>query len=132
MHGRAGKSRNIFLVWLVWPLLTFGIYFFVWYYKINREARDLDDRIEVSPVWAMLAQLLGWMLILPPFISTYRCGERISQMRRAAGLPADCNPWIGVILMFVGAQALYYQNEMNAIWARYDNPPEGADIPLVA
>jgi hypothetical protein len=43
MEGRAGKTRNIFLVWFVWPLITLGIYFFVWYYKVNREARDLDS-----------------------------------------------------------------------------------------
>ena len=48
MEGRAGKTRNIFLVWFVWPLITLGIYFFVWYYKVNREARDLDSRIEVK------------------------------------------------------------------------------------
>ncbi|MBV9095118.1 MAG: DUF4234 domain-containing protein, partial [Streptosporangiaceae bacterium] len=36
MEGRAGKTRNIFLVWLVWPLITLGIYSLVWYYKINR------------------------------------------------------------------------------------------------
>ncbi len=30
MEGRVGKKKNIFLVWFVWPLITLGIYFFVW------------------------------------------------------------------------------------------------------
>jgi len=34
------KVRNPFLVF-VWSLLTLGIYYLVWYYKINRELRDL-------------------------------------------------------------------------------------------
>ena len=28
MAGRTGKNRNIVLVWLVWPLITLGIYLF--------------------------------------------------------------------------------------------------------
>ncbi|MER6549667.1 DUF4234 domain-containing protein [Streptomyces sp. NPDC001250] len=133
MSSRIGKHRNFFLVWLVWPLLTLGIYFFVWYYKINREARDFDQRIDVSPVGAMLVQLIGWILVVPPFISTYRTGKRIAQMQRAAGLPGSCNGWIGLILMFVaGLQALYYQHELNQIWAHYQDPPEGTTVALQA
>ncbi len=44
-----GKIRNIVLVWLVWPFLTLGIYHLVWWYKINREVRDVGADIEVSP-----------------------------------------------------------------------------------
>ena len=86
MEGRAGKTRNIFLVWLVWPLITLGIYFFVWYYKVNREARDFDPRIEVSPGVSVIAVLFGWIIIVPPFVSIYRTGERIATMQRSAGL----------------------------------------------
>ena len=52
--GAIGKHRNPFLVWLVWPLITLGIYHLVWWYKINREVRDFDQRIEVSPGLAVL------------------------------------------------------------------------------
>ncbi|MEU6113295.1 DUF4234 domain-containing protein [Streptomyces sp. NPDC047117] len=131
MDGRTGKARNIFLVWLIWPLITLGIYFFVWYYKINREARDFDRRLDVNPVLAMLAQLIGWIIIVPPFVSTYRTGKRIAHMQRAAGLEGSCNAWIGLILMFVaGLQALYYQHELNQIWRHYGDPPEGTVVPL--
>ncbi|MFI9029371.1 DUF4234 domain-containing protein [Streptomyces sp. NPDC053560] len=131
MDGRTGKARNIFLVWLVWPLITLGIYFFVWYYKINREARDFDRRLDVNPVLAMLAQLIGWIIIVPPFLSTYRTGKRIAHMQRAAGLEGSCNAWIGLILMFVaGLQSLYYQHELNQVWRHYGDPPEGTVVPL--
>lgn len=43
----AGKRRNPILTWLVWALITLGIYYFVWWYKINREARD--SGVEVKP-----------------------------------------------------------------------------------
>jgi len=131
MEGRAGKTRNIFLVWFVWPLITLGIYFFVWYYKVNREARDLDSRIEVNPAVSVLAVLFGWIIIVPPFVSIYRTGERIAEMQRAAGLRPTCIPIVGLLLTFVfHLDSLYYQYELNRIWAHYGNPPEGSPVKL--
>ncbi|MER7481015.1 DUF4234 domain-containing protein [Streptomyces sp. NPDC126510] len=133
MSGRAGKTRNIFLVWLVWPLITLGIYHLVWYYKINREAQDFDDRIEANPAVSVVALALGWVLIVPPFISVYNTGVRIARMQRSAGLEQECNPWIGVILFIVaGLYPLYYQHELNQIWAHYQTPAEGEQVPLAA
>jgi hypothetical protein len=66
MAGRMGKSRNIFLVWFVWPLITLGIYHLVWWYKINREARDLDAGIEVSPAVSVVAITIGALIVVPP------------------------------------------------------------------
>lgn len=131
MNGRAGKNRNIWLVWLVWPLITLGIYSLVWYYKVNREARDFDRRIDVRPGLALLAVTIGWIVIIPPFVSVYRTGERIAAMQRAAGLPGSCNGLIGLVLVFVaGLQSLYYQHELNQIWKHYGDPPEGTEVPL--
>ena len=131
MEGKVGKTRNIFLVWLVWPLITLGIYFFVWYYKVNREARDFDSRIEVSPVVALLAVLVGWIIIIPPFVSIYRTGGRIATMQRAAGLEPTCIPILGLLLTFVfSLESLYYQQELNRIWEHYKNLPEGTPVQL--
>jgi hypothetical protein len=133
MTGRIGKTRNIFLVWLIWPLITLGIYHLVWYFKANREARDFDRRIEVSPGMAVVAISLGSLLIVPPFVSVYNTGERIAQMQRSAGMQPTCNPWIGLILVFIlGLHTLYYQQELNRIWSLYDNPVEGEHVPLAA
>lgn len=133
MTGLAGKDRNIWLVWLVWPIVTLGVYYFVWYYKINREARDFDDRIEVDPFVSLLAVLVGWIIIVPPFVSTYKTGTRIAQMQRAAGLDVTCNGWIGLILSFIfGLSSLYYQNELNRIWQDYGLPEPGTPVQINA
>ncbi|GAA2130996.1 hypothetical protein GCM10009760_04210 [Kitasatospora kazusensis] len=133
MTGRAGKYRNIVLVWLIWPFITLGIYHFVWYYKINREAKEFDARIDSSPMVSVLAILIGWVLIVPPFVSTFNTGKRIAQMQRAAGMQESCNPWIGLILIFVfGLHSMYYQHELNTIWAHYGDPAEGERIRLAA
>jgi hypothetical protein len=131
MTGRAGKTRNIFLVWLVWPLITLGIYHLVWWYKINREARDFDTRIQVNPVLSVLALALGWIIIVPPFVTVYRTGDRIALMQEAAGLQRSCNGVIGLIGMFVcSLQGLYYQAELNRIWAHLGSPQEGETVTL--
>ncbi len=133
MTGRAGKTRNVILVWLVWPILTLGIYFFVWWYKINREARDFDERIIANPTMSMLAMLIGWIIIVPPFVTAYTTGERIGQMQEAAGMERTCLGWIGLILsFFFNLEALYYQIELNKVWARLGFPEEGSEVPLVA
>jgi hypothetical protein len=111
----AGKRRNPILTWLVWPLITLGIYHFVWWYKINREARD--SGVEVSPGLALLAILIGWIIIVPPFISVFRTGERIAQMQDSNYGQPSCSGWIGLILsFFFGLHTLYYQIELNRIW----------------
>jgi uncharacterized membrane protein len=133
MTGQAGKTRNIFLVWLVWPLITLGIYHFVWWYKINREARDFDERIQVNPTLSLLAILIGWIIIVPPFVSIYRTGERIAAMQQAAGMAPTCNGVIGLVLSFIASlHSLYYQAELNKIWAHLGYPQEGSQVPLAA
>lgn len=131
MSGHAGKIRNIFLVGLIWPLITLGIYHLVWYYKVNREAQDFDQRIEVNPVLAVLAITVGWVVIVPPFVSVYNTGQRIARMQKSAGMQPTCNSWIGIILLIVaGLYPLYYQHELNQIWTHYQSPVEGEQVPL--
>ena len=131
MTGRTGKTRNIWLVWLVWPVITLGIYRLVWWYKINREARDFDARIQVNPALSVLAVTIGAFIIVPPFVSFYRTGERIAEMQEAAGMQRSCNGVIGIVGAFVfGLQALYYQAELNRIWAHLGSQPEGTTVPL--
>lgn len=131
MTGRMGKYRNIFLVWLVWPIITLGIYHLVWWYKINREARDLDSRIEVSPGISVVAISIGALIIVPPFVSIYRTGERVAQMQAAAGMRPTCSGLLGLIASFLLAlHVLYYQNELNKVWAQLGGAPEDTTVTL--
>lgn len=130
MDVRAGKRRNIFAVWLGLPIITLGIYSYVWYYKVNREARDMA--IDSNPTNSLLAILIGWVLIyIPPFVSIYRTGGRIAEMQRRAGLQPTCSGGLGILLIFVfGTWTLYYQSQLNKVWERYGNPPEGSPIQI--
>jgi len=119
-------------IWLLWPVLTLGIYHLVWYYKINRETRDLG--VIANPGVSVLAITLGALLLVPPFASYYQTGDRIAQAQRAAGMTPTCSPVIGLLLtvFLFGSGALYYQAEMNKIWDRFGNQAEGTIISLAS
>jgi hypothetical protein len=99
-QGLTGKPRNPVLVWLVWPLITLGIYHLYWWYKINDEARRLDPSIDVNPLLSLLALFPGVLIIVPPFVTVYRTGGRLRSMQQAGGLPPNVLPIIGLLLMF--------------------------------
>lgn len=140
MPGRAGvavaqglqmKERNPVAVWIGLPLITLGIYSYVWYYKIHKEMAMFDRRRVVPVAGPLLVMLLlGW-LVIPAWISFYNTGKRIATAQRAAGMPASCNPLVGVLLTFVfGLGVLYYQAELNKITDSYQPAPEGTQVPL--
>ena len=112
------KIRNPFGVFVL-SMVTFGIYSVVWYYKVNRELRDAAG-IDVSPVVAALAISIGWMVIVPPFVSWYRTFERIRKAQQQAGT-SEVNPILGFILflvavVFLPVEVLYTQDELNKLW----------------
>src|SRR4051794_29509306 len=77
-------------------LVTFGIYFFVWYYKINREARESLGDESISPGSSVLAVTLGVLLIfIPPIVSILNTGKRIVRMQEHAGVPDHISPGVG-------------------------------------
>ena len=126
------KQRNGVLVRIVWPVLTLGIYHFVWYYKIHNEMLHFDPRQPIKPAGSTLTILFGWIIVVPPFVSYFNTGNRIARCQRAAGLPATANPWIGFVLLFIfGLTPLYYQFELNKVVERYAVEP-GAPVTLVA
>lgn len=130
--GLAMRNRNPVLVWLLWPLLTLGIYHLVWYYKIHKEMAQFDPR-RVTPVAGPMLVLLflSWTFVAP-LVSYYNCGTRIQDAQRATGRPVTCSPVVGMLLMLVfGAGTLYYQAELNKICDLYD-VPEGTQVALFA
>ena len=130
-QGVTGKHRNPFLVWLVWPLITLGIYHLYWWYKINDEARRLDPSINVNPVMSLLALFPGALIIIPPFVTIYRTGDRLRSMQRAAGMTPNVIPIIGLVLAFVfSLYALYYQVSLNGIWSNYGNQQENSPVAI--
>ncbi len=131
--GSAMKRRNVVAVWLGLPLITLGIYTWVWWYKINAEMGRLDPRRPVGAGTSLLAITLGSFLIVPPYISVYNTGKRIAERQHAVGIGASCSPVVGLVLtFFFGLYSLYYQSELNKISDHLGSPEAGTVVHLVA
>jgi len=128
--GLAFKTRHPVAVWLLWPVLTLGIYHLVWYYKIHKDMAQFDRRRAVPIAGPMLVLLFLSWTVVAPFVSYYNCGQRIREAQRAAGVHASCSAGVGTLLMLVfGAGTLYYQAELNKV-AEFMDVPEGEQVTL--
>ncbi|GAA1842309.1 hypothetical protein GCM10009836_22100 [Pseudonocardia ailaonensis] len=128
--GLAMKRRNPLAAWIGLPLITLGIYHFVWYYKIHREMSEFDRRREIPVAGPVLVLLLLFWTVVAPLVSYFNTGNRIADAQRSAGQQPTCNPWIGLVLcFFFGLQTLYYQVELNKVIDAY-GVPAGSTVAL--
>ena len=114
------KKRGPIAVWGL-ALVTLGIYFYVWYYKINKEARDYLGDETIKPGISVIAVLFGWILLLVPvIISILNTGKRIARMQQHAGLQDQISPGVGLLLFLIARLDMpYMQEHLNRIWKRY-------------
>ena len=130
------KIRSLWAVALL-PLVTLGIYFFVWYYKINKEmaslgrARGRSRELGDSPGKSLLAVTLGALVIVPAIISLVHTFQRIQLTQRLTREGDTLNGWIGLILFFVVSPALhaYMQSGLNESWNAMRGGPAGQPYP---
>lgn len=127
--GQEFKKRSPLGVWGL-SIITIGIYGFVWYYKINNEARRYLGDDSIKPGVSVLAVTLGVLLIVPPYVSIYRTGERIQRMQEKAGVTSQVSAALGLLGAFVVALYIpYYQEHLNRIWRRYETPAPAQGVP---
>jgi hypothetical protein len=114
------KVRNPWAVALL-PLITFGIYHLVWWYRINRELRDYgyakEQDLGQNPTNSVLALFPGGLIIVPALITYWNGFKRVQTGSELAGRE-QANGWIALILYLLLAPALwaYIQVSLNEIW----------------
>ena len=125
LQGTEGtaKIRNLWAVALL-PIITIAIYYFYWWYQINRELRDYGrakstDELGTSPGSSLLAVTLGALIIVPALVSTYRGFKRVQAAQRLNGIE-ELNGWIGLVLYIVLTPAFfsYVQSGLNNVWEK--------------
>jgi hypothetical protein len=117
IEGQQYKKRDPLGV-LGLSFITIGIYWLYWYYTINDEIRRYEKDESVRPGIALLAVTLGWVIIVPPFISVHNTSKHIVRMQERAGITQTLSPAINVILLLVVGIAigLYSQEHLNKVW----------------
>jgi hypothetical protein len=127
------KVRNPWAVALL-PLVTFGIYHLVWWYRINRELRDFGRArgydLGQNPTNSLLALFPGGLIIVPALITYWRGTKRVMGAARVAGTE-PVNGWISIILYLLLAPALwgYLQSSLNSVWEAEADPLPGSEAP---
>jgi hypothetical protein len=116
VEGQSYKKRNPLGAWGL-GFITVGIYYFVWYYKINDEARRYLSDESIRPGIALLAVTLGVLILVPPFVSIYNTGGRIVRMEQKASVSNEISPGLGLLASFVlSLHIVYMQEHLNRVW----------------
>ena len=104
-------------------LITLGIYFLFWYYFVNREMRDYGvahgtEECGTSPGMSLAAMTLGWLIIVPPFVSIYFSWKRLNAASGIAGAGPGFDAGLGLLLwIFISPVAMsIFQMKLNDAW----------------
>ena len=108
-----GKDRSPAMV-LFLSIITLGIYFLVWYYKINNEIRQHDPSITVKPGWSVVAMCIP----ICNLVSGYSTAARIRQMQLDEGATQTISPIVALLLqIFIGIGfPLYLASQLREHW----------------
>jgi hypothetical protein len=133
---QTAKVRNPWAVALL-PIVTIGIYHFVWWYKVNKELKAFGESrgydLGRNPTNSLLALVPGFILIIPPLVSYYRGTKRV-QGAQALANREPVNGWLALVLyLFIGiAFPAYLQVGLNGVWRQELAPAPGQEAPPAA
>ncbi|HEX5937896.1 MAG TPA: DUF4234 domain-containing protein [Actinomycetota bacterium] len=117
IDGQQFKKRNPLGV-LGLTFLTLGVYFLVWYYKINDELRRAEHDETIGPTRSLMAMIFGWLIIVPPFIAMYNTAKHVQALETRRGVGQTVEPALTVVLMLVVGfvNGIYIQEHLNRAW----------------
>ena len=98
-------------------LVTLGVYFFVWYYKVNREMSELGRARGTAELGDSRGNSLLAVTLGPAIVSVYNTFVRTQAAARLTGVE-PLNGWIALafyLLLGIGFPA-YLQSGLNKAW----------------
>jgi hypothetical protein len=103
VRGARVRVRGLWTV-AVLLVVTAGIYYLVWYYRVNRELRDYGrslgppNPLDVDLLRTMLAVTIGSLVIVPGAVSVARTFDRIVRAERLSGGERPLSVRVGLVL----------------------------------
>jgi Domain of unknown function (DUF4234) len=100
--------------------ITFGIYFFYWYWKINDELSSFEHDDTISPTRSLMAILFGWIILVPPFIAIYNTSKHVQGDEQRLELQPELEAALTIVflVLFSIVNGLYIQEHLNRLWDR--------------
>jgi hypothetical protein len=125
VEGQTYLKRNPLGV-LGLTVITLGIYFLYWFWKINDELRLYKRDDSISPTRSLMAMLFGWLIIVPPFIAMYNTSKHVQDAEQRLGVQPQLEPALTIVfLLFVAiGNTIYVQEHLNRIWDRASDSKE--------
>ena len=125
IQGQSYLKRNPLGV-LGLSVITLGIYFFYWYWKINDELRLYKRDESINPTRSLMAMLFGWLIIVPPFIAMYNTSKHVQDAEQRLGVQPQLEPALTIVFLLIVAigNTIYVQEHLNRIWDRESLPNE--------
>jgi hypothetical protein len=130
------KVRSPWAVALL-PFITFGIYHFVWWYKINKELKAYGEAkgydLGQNPTNSLLALIPGFIIVIPPLVSYWRGTKRVMGAAKLGG-KEPVNGWIALLLyLFISpGMFAYLQVSLNQVWEQEAEALPGHEAPPVS
>jgi hypothetical protein len=118
LRGANVKQQSLW-AWLGLVIITLGIYQLFWYYRVNRETKDVGAAWGDAELGASSPGMSALAMFIPiaNLVSFHRTGRRIQRVQSLTGRPADYSMGIHwVLLVFTGLWPLYSQHSLNAVW----------------
>ena len=103
---------------------------YAWYqwYAMNRELRDLGRARNIdlgtSPGLSAVAMSLGWLVVVPPFWTSYTTCERIKNAQIYTGRKDWLEGWIALVLLLLMPPLVFgfAQDQLNKVWQNLGLP----------
>jgi len=116
--GFGGERRDPALV-LVFTLLTCGIYYWFWLYRVSEETQRYLNEPDTSPAIEVLLCFVTCGLYI--FYWDYKQAQKIARMLQSVGLPPTDNGVLYLVLNLIGLgfiNAMIEQGHLNDVWLR--------------
>ena len=112
-------------------IITLGIYFFVWYYKISKELRSALNDDTISPMRSLMAMTFGWLIIVPPFLALWNTAKHVRELEQRMGVQQTLEPALTIVILvvFAPANTTYVQSHLNSAWDAAGSAPVPAVPP---
>ena len=119
---RIGERREPGLV-LLFSILTCGIYYYWWVYKVSAEVQEFLGEPDTPPIIELVLAALTCGLYL--FYWDWKIAEKIDRMRGQVGLAPTNSALLYLVLNILGAGPVYglgllvpmiEQGHLNEVW----------------